>query len=114
HAFSLVRVARRLGIPIVMQIQDWWPLCARVNLCDREGQRCSGPAPSKCARCVTLTRIPLMNRAVHAMRRSAARAALRACDAFVAGSEAIRRDYASVVPPSTPFHVIPYGVAIAP
>ncbi|HKR64875.1 MAG TPA: glycosyltransferase, partial [Thermoanaerobaculia bacterium] len=35
HAFSLMRVARRMRIPIVMQIQDWWFLCARVNLCDR-------------------------------------------------------------------------------
>jgi len=31
---------------------------------------------------------------------------------FVAGSNAIRADYAGIVPPSTPFHVLPYGVAI--
>jgi GT2 family glycosyltransferase/glycosyltransferase involved in cell wall biosynthesis len=111
HAFSLVHVARRLGIPIVMQLQDWWFLCARVNLFHRDGVRCSGPAPAKCASCATMTRVPLLNRLVHRVRRAAARAALRACDAFVAGSEAIRRDYASIVPRATPFHVIPYGVA---
>jgi len=115
HAFSLAGVARRLGIPIVMQVQDWWALCARVNLMDGDGNRCTGPSPGKCARCVTLTRVPpapLTNRIVHAMRRIAARKALAACDAFVAGSNAIRSDYAGIVPPATPFHVLPYGVAI--
>jgi len=115
HTFSLLEVAHRLGIPIVMQIQDWWFLCARVNLMDREGKRCTGPGFEKCARCATLTKIPpaaLTNRIVHALRRRAARAALDACDAFVAGSEAIRRDYAGHVPRARPFHVIPYGVAI--
>ncbi|MGZ8811723.1 MAG: glycosyltransferase, partial [Thermoanaerobaculia bacterium] len=117
HAFSLVKVARRLGIPIVLQIQDWWFLCARMNLYDRDGNRCTGPAAAKCARCATLTRIAppaVSNRLLHAMRRSAASAALAACDAYVAGSNAIRDDYmrAGAVPPSKPFHVIPYGVDI--
>ncbi|HYR28782.1 MAG TPA: glycosyltransferase [Thermoanaerobaculia bacterium] len=114
HALSLLRVARRLRIPIVLQLQDWWFLCARVNLLHRDGARCSGPAPAKCAACVTLTRLPLMNRLVHALRRSEARAALRMADAFVAGSHAIQRDYAPLVPASTPFHVLPYGIAIEP
>jgi glycosyltransferase involved in cell wall biosynthesis len=116
HTFSLLRVARRLGIPVVMQIQDWWFLCARVNLLDREGKRCTGPSPGKCARCATLTKLPpasLTNRLVHRMRRSAARAALRAADVFIAGSKAIRADYADAVPRETPFHVIPYGIALA-
>jgi glycosyltransferase involved in cell wall biosynthesis/GT2 family glycosyltransferase len=117
HAFSLARVARRLGIPIVLQIQDWWFLCARVNLFDRDGNRCSGPAPAKCARCATLTRIEpagISNRLLHAMRRSTARAAVGACDAYVVGSRAIRDDYvrAGIVPPSKPIHVIPYGIEI--
>jgi GT2 family glycosyltransferase/glycosyltransferase involved in cell wall biosynthesis len=119
HTFSLAAVARRLGIPIVLSIQDWWFLCARVNLLDRDGNRCSGPGPEKCVRCVTLTRLapaPLTNRLLHGVRRSAALEALAAADAFVAGSEAIRDDYvgAGVVPPSTPFHVIPYGIAFDP
>jgi len=114
HAFSLLRVARRLGIPIVLQVQDWWFLCARVNLLHRDGGRCSGPAPAKCAACVTLTRLPLMNRLVHALRRREVRAALRTADAFIAGSHAIRHDYAGLIPASTPFHVLPYGIAIEP
>ncbi|MGA8809472.1 MAG: glycosyltransferase family 4 protein, partial [Thermoanaerobaculia bacterium] len=117
HAFSLVRVARRLGIPIVLQLQDWWFLCARVNLYDRDGNRCSGPGSEKCARCVTLTKVapsPVMNRLLHAARRSAARAAIDAADAYVAGSEAIRDDYirAGMIDAAKPFHVIPYGVGV--
>ncbi|HEV7240139.1 MAG TPA: glycosyltransferase, partial [Thermoanaerobaculia bacterium] len=117
HAFSLVHVARRLGIPIVLQIQDWWFLCARVNLCDRDGNRCTGPGLAKCARCATLTRVAsvaVSNRMLHVLRKSAARAAIAACDAYVVGSNAIRDDYvrAGVIPPSKPVHVIPYGVDI--
>lgn len=112
HAFSLVHVAKRLGIPVVMQIQDWWFVCARVNRFDRAGKRCDGPSRAKCARCVTLTRVPAMNRLMHAVRRRAARAALATADVFIAGTNAIRDDYASIVPRATPFHVIPYGVAI--
>ena len=119
HAFSLAGVAKRLGIPIVLQIQDWWFLCARVNLYDRDGNRCTGPAVAKCARCATLTNVapaPITNRLLHAVRRSAARSAISASDAFISGSQAIRDDYVSagVIPPSTPFHVIPYGVSVDP
>jgi glycosyltransferase involved in cell wall biosynthesis/GT2 family glycosyltransferase len=117
HAFSLVSVARRLRIPIVLQIQDWWFLCARVNLCDRDGNRCSGPAPAKCSRCATLTKVPpapFWNRLLHNRRIDAARAAIAACDVYVAGSAAIRDDYvrAGVIPASKAFHVIPYGIDI--
>jgi glycosyltransferase involved in cell wall biosynthesis/GT2 family glycosyltransferase len=119
HAFSLARVARRLGIPIVLQIQDWWFLCARVNLYDRDGNRCTGPGFEKCARCVTLTKIapsPITNRLLHAVRRSSARDAIDCADAYVAGSESIRDDYirAGVIDASKPFHVIPYGVGVVP
>lgn len=115
HAFSLAHVARRLGIPIVLQVQDWWFLCARVNLFDRDGNRCTGPDFEKCARCVTLTKVApaaATNRLLHVVRRSAARAALGAADVFIAGSNAIRDDYIDVIPKSKPFHVIPYGVGI--
>ena len=117
HAFSLARVARRLGIPIVLQIQDWWFFCARVNLYDRDGNRCTGPGFEKCARCVTLTKVtpsPITNRVLHAARRSAARDAIVAADAYVAGSEAIRDDYmrAGIIDTAKPFHVIPYGINV--
>ena len=59
---------------------------------------------------------PLWNRALHLARRSAARKALAAADAFVMGSKFIHDDYvrAGLLPAKTPAFVIPYGVEIAP
>ncbi len=118
HAFSLAGIAKAFGVPIVQQIQDWWPLCRRVNLFDFAWQRCSGPGLAKCARCAPLTRIapaPLWNRALHRMRRHAARRALSAADAFVMGSQFIRDDYerAGLLPKNVPAFVLPYGVETA-
>jgi glycosyltransferase involved in cell wall biosynthesis/GT2 family glycosyltransferase len=115
HAFSLAGVAKRFGIPIVLQIQDWWSMCRRVNLFDFEWQRCSGPGIVKCARCAPMTRIapaPLWNRVLHRMRRQAARRALSAADAFVMGSQFIHDDYerAGLFPAGIPAFVLPYGV----
>ena len=115
HAFSLASVAKRFGVPIVQQIQDWWPLCRRVNLFDFEWQRCSGPGIAKCAQCAPMTLIapaPLWNRALHRMRRQAARRALSAADAFVMGSQCIHDDYerAGLFPAGIPAFVLPYGV----
>jgi len=115
HAFSLASAAKRFGVPIVQQIQDWWPLCGRVNLFDFEWQRCSGPGIAKCAQCAPMTRIapaPLWNRALHRMRRQAARRALSAADAFVMGSQVIHDDYerAGLFPAGIPAFVLPYGV----
>lgn len=119
HTFSLVRVARKLGIPIVHSIHDWWSLCARVNLFDVDGLRCSGPALTKCARCATLTRVPpamATNLVMHAARRAAAHAALAHADAFVMPSNAIRDDFARecILPRRVPVHVIPYGIDLEP
>ncbi|HEX7828071.1 MAG TPA: glycosyltransferase [Thermoanaerobaculia bacterium] len=118
HAFSLANVAKAMGFPIVVQIQDWWFLCARVNQFHRDGDRCSGPGLDKCAQCATLTRIAPMaitNGTLHAVRRRVASDALATADVFIAGSQAIRDDYVreGVIPAQTPFHVIPYGVDIA-
>ena len=114
HTFSLTRVAKRLGIPIVMQLQDWWSLCARVNLYHRDGNRCTGPTPEKCNACATLTKLPpqpITNRLMHALRRRAARKALRDANAYIAGSNAIRNDYINIV--EAPIHVLPYGVSVS-
>ncbi|MEO8383158.1 MAG: glycosyltransferase [Acidobacteriota bacterium] len=118
HSFSLAGVARRFGVPIIEQIHDWWALCARVNLLDAWGRRCSGPGLAKCARCAPLTGIapaPLWNRALHGIRRGAASRALGAADAYVMGSEFIRNDYerAGLFTPGKPVFVLSYGVGVA-
>ncbi len=115
HGASLPRVAARLGLPVVLQIQDWWGACARANLVDRHGDPCPGPTPARCAACLPLTSLPaapLLNRLLHRLRRRALRRAYAMAGAFVAGSRFIAdsmRDLGTV-PAGATIHVVPYGV----
>jgi glycosyltransferase involved in cell wall biosynthesis len=115
HSASLLSVARRRGIPILYQVQDWWPVCARVNFFDSGHALCSGPAPSKCARCHPMTNLQpgaVANSLLHRARRMWMRAQLANVDAVVMGSQFIADSYRRwrVLPSNTPVHVVPYGV----
>lgn len=117
HVFGLVEAARQLGLPVVLQVQDWWGLCARVNLLDASGQRCAGPQPRRCAQCQVLTRLPpaaLSNRLMHALRRAAVRHTFSLAQAYVMGSRAIHDDYAAagLFAAGVPAHVLDYGVSL--
>jgi glycosyltransferase involved in cell wall biosynthesis len=119
HCVSLLAIARRRGIPIVYQAQDWWPICARVNFVDRKQELCSGPSAAKCARCLPMTGLPgasLTNPLLYAARRRWMRAQLAHADAFVMGSRFIAESYhtARILPASAPVHVLTYGVPQAP
>ncbi len=118
HAASLPALARRRGIPVVFQLQDWWPLCARVNLLHAGGGVCSGPSPLKCAACRPLTALPpsaLTNPALHALRAALMRRTLQA-DRYVAGSRFLARSWESAgwLPGSAAIDVVPYGSPSAP
>ena len=115
HGASLLGVARRRGVPIVVQLQDWWSACARANLVDRSGAPCEGPSLARCAACLPLTSLPaapLLNRLLHALRRRVLRQALAQGDAYVAGSRFIVESLRAlgVVPPGKVVQVLPYGV----
>jgi len=115
HALALTRVARRRRLPLVWQLQDWWLLCARANLVDRDARFCSGPAAAKCARCLPLTRIfPAggWSRLLHYCRRRLAHRALGSAAAVIAGSETVVTSHrqAGMLPPTAPVHVLDYGV----
>jgi glycosyltransferase involved in cell wall biosynthesis len=117
HCASLLGVARTRGIPILYQAQDWWPICARVNLVDRDNAFCAGPQPSKCARCLPMTNLPgatMMSTALYRARQSWIRAQLAKVDAVVMGSAFIADSYKHwrVLPSRTPVHVVPYGVPV--
>lgn len=114
HAATLPAVARTRGIPVVFQLQDWWPLCGRVNLLDAGGGVCTGPSPLKCARCRPLTGLPpaaLLNPALHALRAGLMRRALVA-ERHVAGSRFLAQSWAGAgwIPGSAAVDVVPYGV----
>ncbi|MCP4655841.1 MAG: glycosyltransferase [bacterium] len=117
HAVSLLpRVAAR-DLPIVYQIQDWWALCARANLCRSDRALCSGPSPGKCSSCLPLTGIPpaaLWNRLLYLDRRRRIRRGLRQADVYVMGSRFIEGSYrdAGLLRPGDRVYVLPYGVIL--
>ena len=49
---DLPRLAREAGALVVYTLHDYWLFCARGQLVDAQNNRCSGPEPSKCARCL--------------------------------------------------------------
>ncbi len=115
HSASLMGVVERHGIPIVYQVQDWWALCARSNLWRSDDSLCTGPSPSRCSRCLPLTNLPprpVLNRALHLLRRRYIRGQLRTTDAFLMGSQAIKKWYTETRLLSTgaPAHVLEYGL----
>src|SRR5262245_34441275 len=61
------------GVPIVFTIHDYWLLCQRGQLLDLAYQRCGGPSPAGCARCLGLA--GQGGEPLHAARRTLGRAA---------------------------------------
>jgi O-antigen biosynthesis protein len=115
HALTLPSIARRRGIPVVYQAQDWWAACARANLLDRDRQLCSGPGLGKCSRCLPATALPpaaLWNRLLYAERGRLARRALACADTIVLGSRFIEKSYRALglLPEGIPVHRVIYGV----
>ncbi|MBP9826681.1 MAG: glycosyltransferase [Thermoanaerobaculia bacterium] len=119
NGFALVDEARRRRLPLVLQLQDWWLLCARANLLDRDRRLCPGPTPGRCSACLPLTRLTpsaglngRLNRALYRIRDRRARSVLAAADALVAGSSAILDSFRALgwLPDRVPVHLVPYGV----
>lgn len=50
---GIPRQAARRGIPVVVTLNDYWLICHRGQLVDRDGRRCNGPEPDGCARCLS-------------------------------------------------------------
>jgi len=49
---GIPRQAVKRGVPVVMTLNDYWLICHRGQLVDRDGQRCNGPGRDGCARCL--------------------------------------------------------------
>lgn len=83
------------GIPVVVQLQDWWLECARANRWHREERLCSGPTASGCGRCLPMTRVfpsGLWNRLLYLLRRHLARRLLRRASALISPSALLLED----------------------
>lgn len=52
---SLFGVAKKLGIPLVLTLTDFWFICPRINLLKSNGENCSGSTTAwECLRCQLL------------------------------------------------------------
>ena len=49
---DLVSEAARRQVPTLFTLHDYWLMCQRGQLLDLDYQRCAGPSPTRCARCV--------------------------------------------------------------
>lgn len=49
---GIPRQAERRAIPVVMTLNDYWLICHRGQLVDRDGHRCDGPIGIGCAGCL--------------------------------------------------------------
>ncbi len=49
---DLVSETHRRRVPSLFTLHDYWLICQRGQLLDLEMQRCAGPSPERCARCV--------------------------------------------------------------
>lgn len=49
---GVVFEARRLGVPVVVTLHDFWPACPLGQLLDLGGHLCPGPSPTRCLACV--------------------------------------------------------------
>ena len=119
HAATLMGVAAGQGVPVLYQVQDWWAPCARANLFDAGRRLCSGPAPGKCAACLSLTGLPpapLLNRLLYSARARLTKREIGRADAFVMGSRAVRDSYLALdwLRPGSDAAVIPYGIEAGP
>lgn len=50
---GIPRQAARLGIPVVMTLNDYWLICHRGQLVDLRGRCCPGPWDGGCANCLS-------------------------------------------------------------
>ncbi len=67
---DLVAALDGRGVPVVFTLHDYWLMCQRGQLLDREWKPCDGPAPDRCASClgVSAEAGPFLARAAQARR----------------------------------------------
>jgi len=114
---ALLDAAARRRVPTVLALHDYWYLCPRATLFDRDARVCAGPA-ARCGACMAPwpTRNPL--RAWRRMRaqqrrRLAFRGVLDGCSLAVAVSAHVRDRYLAAGACADRIVVVPPGIRSA-
>jgi glycosyltransferase involved in cell wall biosynthesis len=66
-SMGLPRQTRKLGIPSIYYLHDFYPVCPSYSLLNHEGAVCAGGTPINCARCLLSSRFPKLP---HFVRRT--------------------------------------------
>jgi glycosyltransferase involved in cell wall biosynthesis len=119
HSLSLPKIARSLGIPVVLSFHDFWHICPSVVLIDDHAKFCGGECSSGKGSCATLMPLPdaykpLKHHYVYLWRKRVAEI-LGSVDCFVTTSPTARDLYRKAYPQleSAPFRVVEHGRAFA-
>lgn len=115
HSPAYVAIARRWGVPVVMELHDFYMACERAHLERTSGEHCQGPEGGRaCATyCFAEQRRPLER---WALRTHAFRRALEQADALIAPSRFVA-DYFSTsfgVGTAARLHVLGNGIGFDP
>jgi glycosyltransferase involved in cell wall biosynthesis len=112
HSPNYVSIAHRWGVPVVLELHDFYAACERVHLERRSGGLCNGPEGGRAcaAHC-----FPDDPRALQrwALRTHLFRCALEQADALTAPSQFVADYFRQTVGIATPMHVIGNGVRVA-
>jgi len=134
-SLGLVGEARRVGIPTVATLNDYWLMCPRGQMMSREWRLCSSVVEAACAQCVSTPHEPLLHVLrpqsrqpsstptrtlrqelwVQRVRRRnrRARQVLNSMDALIAPSQFLRQKYVEFGVSPQRLSVLAYGMNTA-
>ncbi len=115
HSLNLPKVAKSLGIPVVLSFHDFYSVCPNTQLVDENGLHCRGRCTATKGDCeaplwIRQEKPGLKHNWIFTWREKW-QELFDHCDAFVTTCHAAREILASVYPQleEKPFHVIPHG-----
>lgn len=110
HSPGYVDIAQRWGIPVVLELHDFFMLCPRAHLQRRSGELCDGPHGGRA--CATYCFYDQEDTELRwALRSRAFTDALAAADEVVAPSPFVVKAFASIRDDSRPIRIIENAVA---
>jgi tetratricopeptide (TPR) repeat protein/GT2 family glycosyltransferase/glycosyltransferase involved in cell wall biosynthesis len=114
HSLSLPKLAKRLGIPVIFSLHDFYTICPTVNLLDDNKVFCGGKCSSTEGKCdveLWQNNLPVLKHNFINSWREMMTDVFEYIDAFVTTSTSAKTQIEEIYPSisQTPFWVIPHG-----